>query len=49
MKYIAGIDIGNSTTEVALAMANSSEEAAFVASAITDTTGIKGTKQNLHG
>ncbi|EHC2041407.1 diol dehydratase reactivase subunit alpha [Listeria monocytogenes] len=49
MKYIAGIDIGNSTTEVALAMANSSEEAAFVASAITETTGIKGTKQNLHG
>ncbi|EAG8250926.1 diol dehydratase reactivase subunit alpha [Listeria monocytogenes] len=49
MKYIAGVDIGNSTTEVALAMANSSEEAAFVASAITDTTGIKGTKQNLHG
>ncbi|EHD1581013.1 diol dehydratase reactivase subunit alpha [Listeria monocytogenes] len=49
MKYIAGIDIGNSTTEVALSMANSSEEAAFVASAITDTTGIKGTKQNLHG
>ncbi|EAD1928889.1 diol dehydratase reactivase subunit alpha [Listeria monocytogenes] len=49
MKYIAGIDIGNSTTEVALAMANSSEEAAFVASAITDTTGIKGTKQNFHG
>ncbi|ELK7956211.1 diol dehydratase reactivase subunit alpha [Listeria monocytogenes] len=49
MKYIAGIDIGNSTTEVALAMANSSKEVAFVASAITDTTGIKGTKQNLHG
>ncbi|EBF5197018.1 diol dehydratase reactivase subunit alpha [Listeria monocytogenes] len=49
MRYIAGIDIGNSTTEVALAMANASKEAAFVASAITDTTGIKGTKQNLHG
>ncbi|EAC3673204.1 TPA_asm: diol dehydratase reactivase subunit alpha [Listeria monocytogenes] len=49
MKYIAGIDIGNSTTEVALAMANYSKEVAFVASAITNTTGIKGTKQNLHG
>ncbi|HFU6496520.1 TPA: diol dehydratase reactivase subunit alpha [Listeria monocytogenes] len=49
MKYTAGIDIGNSTTEVALAMANYSKEVAFVASAITDTTGIKGTKQNLHG
>ncbi|EOW2580741.1 diol dehydratase reactivase subunit alpha [Listeria monocytogenes] len=49
MKYIAGIDIGNSTTEVALAVASSSKEAEFVASAITETTGIKGTKQNLHG
>ncbi|MBC1374553.1 diol dehydratase reactivase subunit alpha [Listeria sp. FSL L7-1699] len=49
MKYIAGIDIGNSTTEVALAIANTKRETEFVASAITDTTGIKGTKQNLHG
>ncbi|MBC1543629.1 diol dehydratase reactivase subunit alpha [Listeria cossartiae] len=49
MKYMAGIDIGNSTTEVALAIANSGGNAEFVASAITDTTGIKGTKQNLHG
>ncbi|MBC2184699.1 diol dehydratase reactivase subunit alpha [Listeria sp. FSL L7-0253] len=49
MKYMAGIDIGNSTTEVALAVADSGGKAEFVASAITDTTGIKGTKQNLHG
>ncbi|MBF2515670.1 diol dehydratase reactivase subunit alpha [Listeria marthii] len=49
MQYIAGIDIGNSTTEVALAMINTQGKAEFVASAITDTTGIKGTKQNLHG
>ncbi|EDO1127393.1 diol dehydratase reactivase subunit alpha [Listeria innocua] len=49
MKYIAGIDIGNSTTEVALAILGSVNNAEFVASAITDTTGIKGTKQNLHG
>ncbi|MBC1546034.1 diol dehydratase reactivase subunit alpha [Listeria sp. FSL L7-1435] len=49
MKYMAGIDIGNSTTEVALAIADSGGNAEFVASAITDTTGIKGTKQNLHG
>lgn len=49
MKYMAGIDIGNSTTEVALAIADSGDNAEFVASAITDTTGIKGTKQNLHG
>ncbi|HBM3485415.1 TPA: diol dehydratase reactivase subunit alpha [Listeria innocua] len=49
MKYIAGIDIGNSTTEVALAIIDSVSNVEFVASAITDTTGIKGTKQNLHG
>ncbi|MBC1909316.1 diol dehydratase reactivase subunit alpha [Listeria innocua] len=49
MKYIAGIDIGNSTTEVALAITDSVNNVEFVASAITDTTGIKGTKQNLHG
>ncbi|ELY0460860.1 diol dehydratase reactivase subunit alpha [Listeria innocua] len=49
MKYIAGIDIGNSTTEVALAILDSVNNVEFVASAITDTTGIKGTKQNLHG
>ncbi|MBC1548918.1 diol dehydratase reactivase subunit alpha [Listeria sp. FSL L7-1434] len=49
MKYMAGIDIGNSTTEVALAIADSGGNAEFVASAITDTTGIKGTKPNLHG
>ncbi|MBC1377320.1 diol dehydratase reactivase subunit alpha [Listeria innocua] len=49
MKYIAGIDIGNSTTEVALAIIDSVNNVEFVASAITDTTGIKGTKQNLHG
>ncbi|MBC1517385.1 diol dehydratase reactivase subunit alpha [Listeria welshimeri] len=49
MKYIAGIDIGNSTTEVALAIKDATNKAEFVASAITDTTGIKGTKQNLHG
>ncbi|EFV4187131.1 diol dehydratase reactivase subunit alpha [Listeria innocua] len=49
MKYIAGIDIGNSTTEVALSILDSVNNAEFVASAITDTTGIKGTKQNLHG
>ncbi|HBM3450934.1 TPA: diol dehydratase reactivase subunit alpha [Listeria innocua] len=49
MKYISGIDIGNSTTEVALAIIDSVNNVEFVASAITDTTGIKGTKQNLHG
>ncbi len=49
MRYIAGVDIGNSTTEVALAAIDVNEETGFTASSITETTGIKGTKQNLHG
>ncbi|MFV0448864.1 MAG: diol dehydratase reactivase subunit alpha [Vibrio sp.] len=48
MAYIVGIDIGNSTTEVALAVQEAGETR-FVASAITETTGIKGTKRNLFG
>lgn len=47
MGLIAGIDIGNATTEVALAQAGSTKE--FLASAIIPTTGIKGTQQNLQG
>jgi len=49
MRYIAGIDIGNASTEVALAEVRGQELPKFVASAIADTTGIKGTKQNVHG
>jgi diol dehydratase reactivase alpha subunit len=48
MAYIVGIDIGNSSTEVALAIQQAGETR-FVASAITETTGIKGTKRNLFG
>ncbi|MDR1851537.1 MAG: diol dehydratase reactivase subunit alpha [Propionibacteriaceae bacterium] len=47
MGLIAGIDIGNATTEVALARAGAAPE--FLAEAIIPTTGIKGTKQNLQG
>ncbi|MDR3070128.1 MAG: diol dehydratase reactivase subunit alpha [Propionibacteriaceae bacterium] len=47
MGLIAGIDIGNATTEVALAEVGATEE--FLASAIIPTTGIKGTEQNLQG
>ncbi|MDB1125255.1 diol dehydratase reactivase subunit alpha [Vibrio algarum] len=49
MTYIVGVDIGNSSTEVALAQSQFDGEQQFIASAITDTTGIKGTKQNLVG
>lgn len=45
---IAGIDIGNASTETALArVADNTPE--FLASGIVPTTGIKGTRQNIHG
>ena len=47
MALIAGIDIGNATTEVALAEVGSTRE--FLSSSIVATTGIKGTRQNLQG
>lgn len=48
MKIVAGVDIGNSTTEVCLA---SIEEGTinYLASAIRKTTGIKGTLNNIPG
>ncbi|WP_375749662.1 diol dehydratase reactivase subunit alpha [Vibrio sp. HN007] len=49
MTYIVGVDIGNSSTEVALASVEHNGLEEFVASALTETTGIKGTKQNLVG
>lgn len=48
MKLIAGIDIGNATTEVALADMSGATPA-FEASSIIPTTGIKGTPQNIQG
>ncbi len=41
MPLIAGIDIGNATTEVALA-SDDPQARAFVASGIVATTGMKG-------
>ena len=49
MKYIAGIDVGNSTTEVALAEISGDNAVTFLSSAFVLTTGIKGTLQNRHG
>ena len=49
MRYIAGIDIGNSSTEVALATLSATGELSFVRSALAETTGIKGTLRNVHG
>lgn len=49
MKIIAGIDIGNATTEVALAQLEPSRPPKFLASGIAKTSGIKGTKGNING
>lgn len=48
MKLVAGIDIGNATTETALARVENGR-ATFLASGIVPTTGIKGTRQNING
>ncbi|HSO70200.1 MAG TPA: diol dehydratase reactivase subunit alpha, partial [Arachnia sp.] len=48
MGMVAGIDIGNATTEVALAERRGGE-LAFLASSTIPTTGIKGTDANIKG
>ena len=48
MKYVAGVDIGNATTEVAVARIEG-KDIEFLASGIGPTTGIKGTLQNING
>ncbi|PTM23881.1 diol dehydratase reactivase subunit alpha [Lactobacillus sp. PFC-70] len=49
MAKVIGVDIGNSSTEVALADVSENGEVQFIGSGISATTGIKGTKQNLIG
>ncbi|WP_280770774.1 diol dehydratase reactivase subunit alpha [Salipaludibacillus daqingensis] len=49
MQLIAGVDIGNATTEVALAQVSDNNQLRFLASGIVGTTGVKGTEQNIHG
>ncbi len=48
MKIVAGIDIGNATTETALAKLEAGK-LEFLASGTVPTTGIKGTRQNING
>ncbi|NPV69152.1 MAG: diol dehydratase reactivase subunit alpha [Firmicutes bacterium] len=48
MRHLAGVDVGNATTEVALAEIGA-DGLKFLASSLVPTTGIKGTRQNLHG
>ncbi|WP_330985451.1 MULTISPECIES: diol dehydratase reactivase subunit alpha [Enterobacterales] len=49
MHYIAGIDIGNASTEVALAAVDEQGVLSIVGSALTETTGVKGTLRNVFG
>ncbi len=48
MKIIAGVDIGNSTTEVCIGKLSTSGEIEFLAGASKPTTGTKGTVSNVH-
>jgi diol dehydratase reactivase alpha subunit len=49
MTIVAGVDVGNSTTEVCLARIDSAQTIQFLASTIVKTTGIKGTAANVPG
>ncbi len=49
MRLIAGVDVGNATTEVALADISAASAPRFLASASVPTTGIKGTVRNIPG
>ncbi|GCD82587.1 diol dehydratase reactivase subunit alpha [Parageobacillus thermoglucosidasius] len=49
MKLVAGVDIGNATTEVAIAQVSDDNTITFLSSGLVNTTGIKGTRQNIHG
>ncbi len=46
---VIGVDIGNSSTEVALAEVSDYGHTEFIGSALSATTGVKGTKENLIG
>lgn len=49
MKLVAGVDIGNSTTEVCVGELKSDGNVSFLSSASCATTGTKGTAVNVHG
>ncbi|SET18441.1 diol dehydratase reactivase alpha subunit [Natronincola peptidivorans] len=49
MKWIAGVDIGNSTTEVCIGVISEKGSLQFVSSNQTTTTGTKGTQENTIG
>ncbi len=49
MAFIAGVDIGNNTTEVAIAETAADGKVRILSSSLVKTTGIKGTLQNVIG
>ena len=49
MPYIAGVDIGNNTTEVAIAEIKPGSDVRFLSSSVVRTIGIKGTVRNVPG
>ena len=49
MAYIAGVDVGNNTTEVAIGELTQHGEVSILSSAIVRTVGIKGTLRNAMG
>ena len=49
MKLVAGVDIGNSTTEVCVGELGSDRRLSFLTGASCPTTGTKGTVVNIHG
>ncbi len=49
MKIIAGIDIGNATTETAIGKISDQGQVEFLSSALAPTSGMKGTSENIAG
>jgi len=49
LKIIAGVDIGNATTEVAVVRIDDNGKTDFLAAGLVGTTGIKGTIKNVQG
>lgn len=49
LKLIAGVDIGNSTTEVCIGQVNDAGNLGFLSSVSRFTTGTKGTLDNVAG
>jgi len=48
LRFIAGVDIGNSTTEVCIGSIGAGQGVEFLASTSCPTTGTKGTVANIH-